>query len=304
MDWTTFGAYIISLAALSLNAYTQLWQGLIKPFRINGVIQGLVWRESPLPGVTPFSIILSVVLRNVGAQSGAVHAAMIRIVNPKSHQELRLESFAQIDVATELELVDAPDDSQKARALKGIGSYIPFEKYESKSVSLLFAFPPADAKRFDQFTKPDQFWGGESRLELWVAQGEKGRWVRCHDMGVAVTQQLIDEIAKGRPMINLSGAIFDSSPGAPASETKPQAFSYAFDQAVTAPASTIKELRGELVIMGRWRSMDIPLYEHKENQKGKVPRNYYHVRLKNETAGDNDGPERIIPEEELQSFAP
>ena len=106
----------LAVIAVGINAYTQVWRNILKPFRLECVMQGVVWRPSINPPATPFSLLASVVVRNRGARPGAINGAIVRLYNPASRQELRLEAIVEVDIPTDLRLSDA-DDKEYRREL-------------------------------------------------------------------------------------------------------------------------------------------------------------------------------------------
>ena len=210
----------IALAALSVSFFTFRleWR---KPFRLTCTIRGLVWYppSEGRPG-NPFSIILPIVLRNLGARPGIVEAAYIRLLRSSPLQEFRLEALFTVDTILAIQLAGAKDHSEAAKALRGIGAFVQLGKYEAKEIGIHFVFPPEDAKRYTLFTNPTKFTPGDYRLELWCCI--EGRWSLYAEDPVATMRDIQLEAARvGQPTVNISGAIYDTAPGAPRAGESP-----------------------------------------------------------------------------------
>lgn len=212
----SIAAVIVAVVALVVSLAT-FWLEWWKPFRMTATLRGILW-QAPAGGRpdTPFSIILPLVLQNWGARPGVVQTSYIRLLPSSSKREFRLEAIVVVDPNEVIQLATAPTEEQKAGALQGIGSVIQLGKYEVKELGVHFTVPPIDAKRYQLFAPPKDFPLGDYRLEFWCCVN--GGW-RCYAVAPVVTvrREMLQSIKAGRPVINLSGAIYDTAPGAPRS---------------------------------------------------------------------------------------
>lgn|GEM_PF-4537696 len=213
-------AIALSIFALGITYFT-FWLDWLKPFRLKCVIRGVLWYPSAGGRTdTPFSIILPLVIENTGAKPGIVQAAFIRLFKSSPSQEFRLDAMVTVDVNLTVQLASAADEAQKAQALRGIGGFIQLGRYEVKELGIHFTFPPINAKRYQMFTQPSQIAPGDYQLELWFCVGD--RWA-CYAKDPVVTfrKEILQFIEAGTPVINLSGAIYDTAPGAPLGPSLP-----------------------------------------------------------------------------------
>ncbi|MBI4200690.1 MAG: hypothetical protein HY531_00190 [Chloroflexi bacterium] len=209
-------AVLISLAAFSISLYT-FWLEWKAAFKLRCRICGVLW-QPPAGGRpdTPFSIILPLVIWNGGARPGFVQASYIRLLGSSPPVEFRLEAIVTVDTTTVIQTAASTDESQKALALRSIGGLVQLGKYEIKELGVHFTFPPLDAKRYHIFAQPSKIKPGDYRLEFWCCVADE--WA-CYDVDPVVTvrEEMLESARKGETVINLSGAIYDTAPGAPRS---------------------------------------------------------------------------------------
>lgn len=208
-------ALIFSAIAVTGTIYV-LWNGTLRPFNLNVIVQSVVWHP-PLGGRsdTHFALAIPMLLSNRGARPGEIVGFAAILESHDTKKSYILDPIASVDIPTLLRVFPDGTDDEKAAAFIGMGvsPVVYLKPYGATEIAALFSFPSSDSQRYKDFDDPSSFSLGPYTLSIrcYGPSGFNGEfsWKTYTELLQNARPELMATVRTGQLVMNYDASIFN-----------------------------------------------------------------------------------------------
>ncbi|GEM_PF-6631105 len=201
-------ALIVSICALAVSIYVQVWNQLVKPFKLEVKLSAVLWYPPAVDRPdTRFALAIPLTFLNTGARGGWIRGIFAICRSEDKKRVYPLMAVATLDLS---EAIKAGETGQAGLTAQGLAHSVVVPVFhlqggQRQDACILFLAPSADWIKIQRYDAQDTCAPGRYYVEIWTR--ENRNWTKRGEVLQEVNDRIMEGLSLRRLAFNIDTRI-------------------------------------------------------------------------------------------------